>query len=110
MAKKHKLRGSSKKKGGVVIKYATKSTNTTPLVKWSLFLLIVSFVSSCGNGWTIGGLEVSPSDSVEVNYLIITDQDSVQHYYKPSIGDGILVGDNYCYKHSIWEDVRKTSE
>ena len=47
---------------------------------------------------------------VHIDYLVITDQDSTQHLYRPSIGDGILVGDNYCYKHNIWEDVRKISE
>ena len=69
-------------------------------------LLIVMTLSSCNGGLSIGGLEISPSDSVEISYLVIVDQDSSQHWYKPSIE----IGDNYCYKHHLWEDVRKKSE
>ena len=53
---------------------------------------------------------VGDNTIVHIDYLVITDQDSTQHLYRPSIGEGMIVGDNYCYKHNIWEDVRKTSE
>ena len=69
-------------------------------------LLIVMTFTGCQGGWAIAGLEINPSDSVEVSYLVIIDQDSSQHWYEPSI----KIGDNYCYKHHIWEDVRKKSE
>ena len=91
-----------------------KSNEKKLLFWWLVMLLmilgIITTVSGCKSGWIIGGLDVSPSDSVNIDYLVITDQDSTQHLYIPSIGDGIVVGDNYCYKHNIWEDVRKTSE
>ena len=75
-----------------------------------MILGVITTVSGCNSGWSVGNLEVSPSDSVHIDYLVITDQDSTQHLYRPSIGEGIIVGDYYCYKHNIWEDVRKTSE
>ena len=80
------------------------------LLRMFWVLMVVLSFSGCKAGWSIGNLDVSPSDSVHIDYLVITDQDSTQHLYRPSIGDGILVGDNYCYKHNIWEDVRKISE
>lgn len=75
-----------------------------------MILGVITTVSGCNSGWSVGNLEVSPSESVHIDYLVITDQDSTQHLYRPSIGEGMIVGDNYCYKHNIWEDVRKTSE
>ena len=49
-----------------------------------------------------------PGTHHPINYLIITDQDSSQHWYvSNTINNGITVGENYCYKHHIWEDVRK---
>jgi len=89
--------------------------NEKKLLFWWIVMLImilgvITTVSGCNSGWSVGNLEVSPSDSVHIDYLVITDQDSTQHLYRPSIGEGIIVGDNYCYKHNIWEDVRKTSE
>ena len=73
-------------------------------------LLIITTVTGCKSGWSVGGLDISPSDSISIEYLVITDQDSVQHLYRPSILEGIVVGDNYCHKHNVWEDVRKKSE
>tara|TARA_R100000234_G_scaffold98805_1_gene67393 strand:+ start:448 stop:714 length:267 start_codon:yes stop_codon:yes gene_type:complete len=69
-------------------------------------LLIVMTFSGCNGGWSVAGIQITPSDSIEISYLIIIDQDSSQHWYEPSIE----MGDNYCYKHHIWEDVRKKSE
>jgi hypothetical protein len=71
-----------------------------------MILGIITTVSGCNSGLSVGGLEISPSDSVEISYLVIVDQDSSQHWYRPSIE----TGDNYCYKHHSWEDVRKKSE
>jgi len=80
------------------------------LISWVLFMLmilgIITTVSGCNSGLSVGGLEISPSDSVEISYLVIVDQDSSQHWYRQSIE----IGDNYCYKHHSWEDVRKKSE
>tara|TARA_R100001198_G_C5221951_1_gene203792 strand:+ start:397 stop:663 length:267 start_codon:yes stop_codon:yes gene_type:complete len=70
-----------------------------------LYLIITSFYA-CSNGWIVANIEVTPSDSVDISYLIVVDQDSVSHWYE----NNIEIGDNYCYKHHIWEDVRKKSE
>tara|TARA_R100001129_G_scaffold84061_1_gene57147 strand:+ start:213 stop:491 length:279 start_codon:yes stop_codon:yes gene_type:complete len=77
---------------------------------WIMFLIwilvIVITFSGCKGGWSVGGLQISPSDSINIEYLIIIDQDSAQHWYKSNIE----IGDNYCYNHHIWEDVRMKSE
>jgi len=87
-----------------------KSNEKKLLFWWLVMLLmilgIITTVSGCNSGLSVGGLEISPSDSVEISYLVIIDQDSSQHWYRPSIE----IGDNYCYKHHSWEDVRKKSE
>ena len=71
-----------------------------------MILGIITTISGCKGNWSVGGLQISPSDSVHIDYLVIVDQDSSQHWYEPSIE----IGDNYCYKHHIWEDVRRKSE
>ena len=77
-----------------------------------LFILaLVSLSAGCKSGWSVGNLDISPSDSIHIDYLVITDQDSSQHWYvSNTINNGITIGENYCYKHHIWEDVRKKSE
>ena len=76
-----------------------------------MILIIITTITGCNNGWSIGNLDISPSDSIHIDYLIITDQDSSQHWYvSNTVNNGITVGENYCYKHQIWEDVRKKSE
>jgi len=90
-----------------VISYATKYTNTTPLIKWAVLFFIL-LLPSCRGGWSVGGLEVSPPDSLNTDFMIITDQDSVQHFYvRTTSGGGILVGDNWCHRHEKWETVEK---
>jgi len=55
-----------------------KSNEKKLLFWWLVMLLmilgIITTVSGCKSGWIIGGLEVSPSDSVNIDYLVITDQ------------------------------------
>tara|TARA_R100000781_G_C4080756_1_gene127631 strand:+ start:3326 stop:3604 length:279 start_codon:yes stop_codon:yes gene_type:complete len=91
-----------------------KKSEVVLLGGWLCFLLfillIITTVTGCKSGWSVGGLDISPSDSISIEYLVITDQDSIQHLYRPSVLEGIVVGDNYCYKHNVWEDVRKKSE
>ena len=87
-----------------------KSNEKKLLFWWVVMLLmilvIITTITGCKSGWSVGGLQISPSDSVHIDYLVIIDQDSSQHWYEPSIE----IGDNYCYKHHIWEDVRRKSE
>lgn len=107
MAKRQKLRAKPKKKGGVVVSYATKNTITTPLIRWAVLFLIF-LIPSCNGGWSVGGLQISPSDSLNTDFMIITDQDSVKHWYvRTTVDGGILVGDNWCHRHEEWETVEK---
>ena len=66
-------------------------------------LLILMTLSSCKGGWSVANLEITPSDNQDSLYLVIIDQDSTTHWYNGAI----YVEENYCYKHHIWEDVRK---
>ena len=89
-----------------------KSNEKKLLFWWVIMLLIIlviiATITGCNNGWSVGNLDISPSDSIHIDYLIITDQDSSQHWYvSNTINNGITVGENYCYRHNVWEDVRK---
>ena len=71
-------------------------------------LLLVMTLSSCNGGWSVAGVGISPEDSLYTDFIVITDQDSSVHWYeRMTIDGGILVGENYCYRHNNWEDVRK---
>ena len=71
-------------------------------------LLIVMTLFSCNGGWTIAGVDISPTDSIRTDFMIITDQDSTKHWYiRTTIEGGILVGDNWCHRHERWEKVEK---
>tara|TARA_R100000655_G_scaffold24490_1_gene49527 strand:- start:740 stop:1024 length:285 start_codon:yes stop_codon:yes gene_type:complete len=77
-----------------------------------VFLIIVLgglvLIGSCNGGWSVAGIDVSPSDSIYTNFMIIVDQDSVQHWYvRTTAYGGILIGDNWCHKHEQWETVEK---
>ena len=69
-----------------------------------LFILaLVSLSTGCNSGWSVANLEITPSNNQDTLYIIIVDQDSTIHWYNNSI----YVEENYCYKHHIWENVRK---
>jgi hypothetical protein len=72
-----------------------------------VFLFIVLggliLIGSCNGGWAVAGWEITPSDSSNI-FVSLFDQDSTQHSYKRPIH---LDGDNWCYKHELWEMVRK---
>ena len=67
-----------------------------------LYLIITSFYA-CSSGLSVANLEITPSNNQDTLYIVIIDQDSTTHWYNNSI----YVEENYCYKHHIWEDVRK---
>ena len=46
-----------------------------------MILGIITTVTGCKSGWSVGGLQISPSDSIHIDYLVIIDQDSTQHWY-----------------------------
>jgi len=69
-------------------------------------VLILMTLSSCSTGWSVSDFEITPSNNQNTSYTIILDQDSTTHWYDGSI----YVEENYCYKHHVWEDVKKKSE
>ena len=72
-----------------------------------VIIFTIFILSACsGNSRSI-----SPKDTLYIDFMVITDQDSSEHWYEiTTTQGGILVGDNYCYRHNNWEDVRKKSE
>jgi len=89
-----------------------KANERKLLFWWIVMLLtilgIITTVTGCNGGWSVGGVAISPSDSVSTDFMIITDQDSVKHWYvRTTVDGGILIGDNYCHKHHEWETVEK---
>jgi hypothetical protein len=73
------------------------------VVIFSIFIL-----SACNGGWSVAGIDISPSDTLRTDFMIITDQDSVKHWYvRTTVDGGILVGDNWCHRHEQWEKVEK---
>ncbi len=65
-----------------------------------IFLLLTSCTSQ---GWIVGNLPVTPSDTVTNSVFIeVMDVDSTIHWYHGRISDH----SNWCYKHDIWEDIR----
>jgi len=72
-----------------------------------VIIFTIFILSACsGNSRSI-----SPEDTLYIDFMVITDQDSSQHWYqRTTTQGGILVGENYCYRHHNWEDVRKKSE
>jgi hypothetical protein len=73
------------------------------VVIFSIFIL-----SACNGGWSVAGIDISPSDTLRTDFMIITDQDSVKHWFvRTTVDGGILVGDNWCHRHERWEKVEK---
>ena len=73
-----------------------------------LLLVIITTCSGCSGNWIIAGVDIAPTGSITTDFMIITDQDSVNHWYVRTIAEGgILVGDNWCHRHEKWETVQK---
>ena len=72
-----------------------------------VIIFAIFILSACSSN----SRSISPKDTLYIDFMVITDQDSSQHWYqRTTTQGGILVGDNYCYRHHNWEDVRKKSE
>ena len=64
--------------------------------------LFVINLSGCSRGWSIGGIQISPQDTIKnIAFVEITSNDSIQHWYSNAIYDE----DNWCYLHDEWEYV-----
>ena len=71
------------------------------LVQLMTFLLSMS-ITSCSQGWTIAGVEVTPSDTTKNTVFIeIIDTDSTVHWFHARIYKDL----NWCYAHNEWEEV-----
>ena len=69
----------------------------------TIFLLGISMLTNCSTGWSVGGYELSPQDTLTNTVFVeIVDQDSVTHWYHGRINNDA----NWCYRHDEWEDIR----
>ena len=82
----------------------SKKKDIITILVWLILFFLLLVPIGCSGNWVIGGWEVNPSDSV---FVKIIDQDSVLHHFKPPIMEG---SSNWCYEHTIWEDVRKSEQ
>ena len=71
-----------------------------------LILGVITTITGCNSGWSVANLIITPIDNQDTFYIVIVDQDSTTHWYDETI----YTEENYCFKHHIWEDVRKKSE
>jgi len=59
-------------------------------------------IASCTSGWSVGGYELTPSDTMNTVFIEIVDTDSTVHWYHGRVNET----SNWCYMHDEWEDVR----
>jgi hypothetical protein len=70
-----------------------------------IFLLFIT-ITGCGTGWSVGGYQITPQDTVSNTVFIeIMGTDSVVHYYYNG-----LYETNWCWMHQQFEDVKKVNE
>ena len=73
------------------------------LIQVIIFLLNIFANLNCSPGWSVAGHELTPSDTTENTvYIEIIAHDSTNHWY----ADKVRHGDNWCFLHDQWEDVR----
>ena len=71
------------------------------LVRVITILLLTSFLG-CGQGWSVGGVVLTPQDTVQNTVFIeIVDADSNMHYYHGKI----YTKSNWCWLHHQFEDI-----
>ena len=74
------------------------------LVRAMGILLCMNIISGCSQGWKVGGIQLTPQDTVTNTVFIeIMDVDSNMHYYHGRI----YSESNWCWKHNQFEDVVK---
>jgi hypothetical protein len=73
------------------------------LAHLTIFLFGISMLTNCSTGWSVGGYELSPQDTLTNTVFVeIVDQDSVVHWYHGRVNNHT----NWCYMHDEWEDVK----
>ena len=71
------------------------------LVRVTTILLLTSFLG-CSQGWSVGGVVLTPHDTVQNTVFIeIMDADSNMHYYHGNI----YRTQNWCWLHNQFEDI-----
>lgn len=71
------------------------------LVRVIIILLLTSFLG-CSQGWSVGGVVLTPQDTVTNTVFIeIMGTDSVLHYYHGRI----YKQSNWCWLHHQFEDL-----
>jgi len=71
------------------------------LVRVMIFLLFIT-ITGCGTGWSVGGYQITPQDTVSNTVFIeVMGIDSVMHYYHGRI----YTQSNWCWIHHQFEDV-----
>ena len=65
-------------------------------------LLLISTISGCSQGWSLGGVVITPQDTVTNTVFIeIMGADSVMHYYHGKV----YTKSNWCWLHHQFEDI-----
>lgn len=71
------------------------------LVRVITILLLTSFLG-CSQGWSVGGVVLTPQDTVQNTVFIeIMDADSNMHYYHGRV----YTRSNWCWLHHQFEDI-----
>ena len=71
------------------------------LVRVMIFLLFIT-ITGCGAGWSVGGYQITPQDTVSNTVFIeVMGTDSVMHYYHGRV----YAQSNWCWIHHQFEDV-----
>ena len=72
------------------------------LVRVMIFLLIMSGIPSCNQGWIVGNIPLTPQDTLtNTVFTEIMDVDSTIHWFHGRISDD----SNWCYKHQRMEQI-----
>ena len=72
------------------------------LVQVIIFLFLITIIG-CSQGWSVGGVVLTPQDTVQNTVFIeIMDADSNMHYYHGKI----YTSSNWCWLHNEFEDIK----
>ena len=67
-----------------------------------MILILTMFMSSnCGAGTSICGYELQPSDTLNTAFVEVVAHDSTTHWYIR-----LYEGENWCYLHNRYEEVK----
>ena len=76
------------------------------LIRVMMFLLFINLIG-CGRGWSVGGYQITPQDTVSNTVFIeIMGTDSIVHYYHGKI----YTSSNWCWKHHQYENIKLVNE